>query len=203
MSRPDTDKSQFDWTKLGSLPAFQSWLSSKTNNELLDLLYTITLELRSRKFSDTTTKVAVPNKPLQFRSVSEVAISKFTRLPVKPGAGESAAAKQGWRMVWISSNANHIPLALEVVDDIVVGRAAEDSHPDLDLSIYNALELGVSRRHARLRPAEDLLLVYDLNSANGTYRNGEKITSNAPQVIGHEDVLSFGKLHFKIKLIGK
>jgi hypothetical protein len=202
MSRPGTDELQTDWTKLNSIPAFQSWIGSKTNNELHDLLYAITLELRSRKFSDTTTRVTVPGKPLQFRSVSEVAISKFTRVPVKLGMEGDAIARQGWRMVWISADANHPPMALEVVDEIVIGRSAEDSQPDLDLSVYNALELGVSRRHALLRPATDVLLVYDLDSANGTYRNGERVAQNVPQVIGHEDILSFGKLHFKIKIIG-
>jgi hypothetical protein len=203
MSRSDMDNSQFDWTKLGSLPAFQNWLSSKTNNELLDLLYAITLELRSRRFSDTTTRVSVLSKPLQFRSVSEVAISKFTRVPLKSGAAEKGTARQGWRMVWISSNSDHPPIAMEVIDEIVIGRSAEDFKPDLDLGIYDALELGVSRRHARLRPTQDLLLVYDLNSANGTFRNGERIAPNTPQVLGHGDVLSFSKLHFKIKFIGK
>ncbi len=53
-------------------------------------------------------------------------------------------------------------------EEFTIGKA-----PDNDLVVA---ELGVSRRHAKIRPEKGGYVVYDLVSTRGTYVNGQKIT---------------------------
>jgi pSer/pThr/pTyr-binding forkhead associated (FHA) protein len=71
-----------------------------------------------------------------------------------------------------------------------VGRARDN-----DIVIEN---LSVSRNHARIRKEEDRFILTDLNSANGTYVNGVRVTRVE---IVDEDVVTIGKhkLHFTNK----
>jgi len=68
-----------------------------------------------------------------------------------------------------------------------VGRARDN-----DVVIEN---LSVSRNHARIRKEGERFILTDLNSANGTYVNGVRVTRVE---IVHDDVISIGKhkLHF-------
>lgn len=62
-------------------------------------------------------------------------------------------------------------LTLMIAESITVGRNSDipgDALPDVDLGLYGASELGVSRRHIRIRRKGILLYVADLNSTNGT-----------------------------------
>lgn len=71
-----------------------------------------------------------------------------------------------------------------------VGRARDN-----DIVIEN---LSVSRNHARIRKEDDRFVLTDLNSANGTYVNGVRVTRVE---IVDEDVITIGKhkLHFTNK----
>lgn len=73
-----------------------------------------------------------------------------------------------------------------------VGRARDN-----DIVIEN---LSVSRNHARIRKEDDRFILTDLNSANGTYVNGVRVTRVE---IVDEDVVTIGKhkLHFTNKPI--
>lgn len=59
--------------------------------------------------------------------------------------------------------------SLRVLGSMTIGRA-----PDCDLVVADD---GVSRKHARLRVTEHGLAVEDLGSANGTYIDGERVSS--------------------------
>jgi hypothetical protein len=52
--------------------------------------------------------------------------------------------------------------------EFAIGKA-----PDNDLVVA---ELGISRRHAKIRPEKGGYVVYDLVSTRGTYVNGQKVT---------------------------
>ncbi len=67
-------------------------------------------------------------------------------------------------------------------DILNVGRARDN-----DITIEN---LAVSRNHARVRVVEGKYIITDLNSANGTYVNGVRITKTE---IMHNDVVTIGK----------
>jgi len=92
-------------------------------------------------------------------------------------------------------------LPLSGLGEVTLGRVSEGQPvtPDIDLTPYKAYEGGVSRLHASIRMIEDLVVVTDLGSANGTRVNGMQITPHIPCPIKHGDILTLGK--FKIQLL--
>jgi len=71
---------------------------------------------------------------------------------------------------------------------IVVGR-----EPKCDIHIDN---LGISREHCAFSQRGDAYLVQDLNSSNGTYVNGRKITEH---FLNHDDEIVIGKYMLKFR----
>jgi adenylate cyclase len=71
---------------------------------------------------------------------------------------------------------------------VVVGRAVTS-----DLPIYDPT---VSRRHAELTLSDGGVRVQDLGSSNGTFVNGTKVSDT---VVGDGDVVTFGKVAFKVQ----
>ena len=51
---------------------------------------------------------------------------------------------------------------------------------EIDLTPYGALDRGVSRLHAQLHMEDQQLYITDLESTNGTYLGGEKLTPHDP-----------------------
>jgi pSer/pThr/pTyr-binding forkhead associated (FHA) protein len=70
-----------------------------------------------------------------------------------------------------------------VTGPLKIGRAPEN---DLQLSVD-----GVSRQHARLTPDGDGFWIEDLNSANGTFLNGVRVTKER---LAHLDVITLGRV---------
>jgi len=85
--------------------------------------------------------------------------------------------------------------------DCVVGRTHEDVVPDLDLAPFNALEHGVSRRHARLTRQSLTVMVQDLGSVNGTFLNGTRLVPFQPRVLRHDDELVLGRLALRVSFL--
>ena len=78
-----------------------------------------------------------------------------------------------------------------------LGRTVEthEKSPDVDLTEYDAWENGVSRLHAALRLQQsDIVLVKDLESANGTFLNGQQVTPNQWRIVRDKDELRLGTL---------
>jgi DNA-binding response OmpR family regulator len=88
-------------------------------------------------------------------------------------------------------------------ESLVIGRVYEgDSQkPDVDLSVFNAQDHGVSRRHFALSVEQDQLFITDLASGNGTSVNGRRLEANVPRVIIHGDLLTIGSLEAQIRII--
>ena len=93
---------------------------------------------------------------------------------------------------------NNEPLIVELENELVIGRSDPNSDdtppPDLDLSPYQAKEKGVSRRHAVIRRQSNAASVVDLDSANKTYVNGERLIMHQPHTLHHGDELRLGLL---------
>jgi hypothetical protein len=87
-------------------------------------------------------------------------------------------------------------LPIETRPRVVIGRSdSSGSNPiQIDLKPYDARTLGVSRRHAMLFRMKNALYIADLDSSNGTYVNGERLTPKQPRLLHSGDELSFGKL---------
>lgn len=77
-----------------------------------------------------------------------------------------------------------------------IGRDSQnaDTKTDIDLSPFNAHEMGVSRAHARFERSGTRLFVRDLGSTNGTWVNGERLTADYVHEVFHGDKIEFGRL---------
>lgn len=126
---------------------------------------------------------------------------EFTRLPAFSEKTIEETAAATWRIVLICLNAEKVPIPLEVYDDISIGRSHGEIRVDLDLTPYRALEMGVSRIHARLRPTRENLLIFDQHSTNGTFCNFKNATATEPLPIANNDIITFGVLNFQLKIV--
>lgn len=70
--------------------------------------------------------------------------------------------------------------------------------PDIDLGAFNALENGVSRRHAVLINYQNGVHLLDLGSVNGTFINNERLSSDTPYPLCSGDELRLGSLDISI-----
>lgn len=95
------------------------------------------------------------------------------------------------------------PLKARVENRLIVGRrvAGDDREPDIDLSGYQAEEMGVSRQHLALYPEGDRLIVEDLGSGNGTILNGARLRPNEPHTLSHGDHLHLARLRLDVQII--
>lgn len=89
--------------------------------------------------------------------------------------------------------------------ELMIGRSDAPTHdyPGLDLTPFNAGELGISRQHAVIRSDGTHLTLQDLNSGNGTVLNGIRLKADTPYQLADGDVIYFGHLlvtvHFQKK----
>jgi hypothetical protein len=173
----------------------------KSEEELINLLEELVRELKFRKNDATELITEIPEPEFSIEH-STTEASHFVKLPRSTSNLRPEATTVTWRIVLHSSNQKHKPLSLEVYEDIIIGRTQEYIVPDLDLTEYDALELGVSRQHALLHPTADSLELVDLLSANGTLVNQVRLEKGEYRALQNDDVLSFGKLHFRITIVG-
>lgn len=92
------------------------------------------------------------------------------------------------------------PITLMGKDEYRLGRVdpQQQDNPDLDLTPYNGLTLGVSRIHLCVQQTEDGIAITDLGSSNGTYLKGKRLRPNRASVIKSGDDIRLGKLDLKI-----
>lgn len=93
------------------------------------------------------------------------------------------------------------PIALpSAKEQVVLGRydSTTSTAPDVDLGRYDAHEKGVSRRHAAIMTDEDLFKIVDLNSANATYVNGQKLIAYQARILQDGDEVQLGKLILRV-----
>lgn len=93
-------------------------------------------------------------------------------------------------------------LAFPEKDDILIGREDPVSaiFPDIDTTLFNGEEDGVSRRHARIFQQGNDYFVEDLESVNSTFLNKMKLEPKTPAPIVDGDELMLGRLKFRIAL---
>src|SRR6476659_10735409 len=85
---------------------------------------------------------------------------------------------------------------LDIGDDLLIGRKdnARGIFPDVDLGLDGGYDAGVSRRHAILAHKQDIYTVEDLDSANGTFVNGRRLSAQTPTPLANGDELKCGTL---------
>lgn len=99
---------------------------------------------------------------------------------------------------------SHI-LTLEIEQDVIIGRSdhADNFSAGLDLTEYGAYQLGLSRKHARIRRNGLQLELEDTDSRNGTFVNEQKISPHVPYVIRNGDFVRFGNMKVQLRFAQK
>ncbi len=95
-------------------------------------------------------------------------------------------------------------IVLPALPELLLGRM-DPRHgifPHADLTPDRALDLGVSRRHARILQQRGKAYLEDLGSANGTYLNGERLTPYVPYPLPPQAEVQLGRLRLQVTLGG-
>ncbi len=85
---------------------------------------------------------------------------------------------------------------MALTGQIRVGRDSSETgdFPELDLTVENGVELGVSRLHATIQWSNHGLVLIDLDSTNGTFLNNYRLPSKRPYPLRSGDEIRFGEL---------
>jgi len=91
---------------------------------------------------------------------------------------------------------------LPATPELLLGRldTAHGIFPDLDLTADGGLEMGVSRRHAKIIQRGGEFFVEDVGSANGTFLNDQRLTPYLPYPLHEGDEIQMGRLRLCIIL---
>ena len=86
---------------------------------------------------------------------------------------------------------------------LVLGRRdpQNGAMPDVDLTLFKAMALGVSRLHARIDIHKGLLRITDLGSLNGTSLNGFLLTPHQPRILRNADEIILGSLVLQVTFL--
>ena len=96
---------------------------------------------------------------------------------------------------YVASATNPVPLIHRGPAPVVLGRKSGVVEGALiDFSLYHAHSLGVSRQHARMVAGDTGYTVEDLQSANGTWLNGNRLEPNRRYPVRSGDHLQLGEL---------
>ncbi|MBN1429632.1 MAG: FHA domain-containing protein [Anaerolineae bacterium] len=108
-----------------------------------------------------------------------------------------------WRiLVKFGEPSPRLTVGLDIYADVILGRGVGGpGSPDIDLTNLDALDLGVSRRHAMIRPTPKRLYLIDLSSTNGSYVNAVPVGRGMAQVLRHGDSVALSRLSFIIEII--
>lgn len=86
------------------------------------------------------------------------------------------------------------------LNEITIGR--EDTRsghkPTIDLTKNGGKKRGVSRKHAVIMRRDDVLVVVDQHSLNGTYLNGVRLQAGRARVLRDGDVLHISDIRLNI-----
>jgi hypothetical protein len=100
-------------------------------------------------------------------------------------------------------NAKIFEFPLKSGQSYIIGRADNTSRPDIDVSLFEAIEKGVSRRHAELKAINDRLYLCDLGSRNSTYLNDEHLEVEKYYLVSSGDLIRLGTLILAVEFIQK
>jgi hypothetical protein len=100
-------------------------------------------------------------------------------------------------------NAKVFEYPLKEGQSYIIGRADNQSRPDVDLSLFDAVEKGVSRRHAELRAMNGRLYISDLGSRNSSYLNDEHMDSEKYYLVTSGDVIRLGTFVLTVEFLQK
>jgi hypothetical protein len=100
------------------------------------------------------------------------------------------------RVVTFQCGQDKPAISVSLTNHLTLGRldTRTGEQPDVDLSLYDAFENGVSRKHVRLYLEDGMLKVMDLNSTNMTFLNGTRLPAHQSRILRSGDELQLGRL---------
>jgi hypothetical protein len=136
--------------------------------------------------SDMTLKVAA----------SEAADSEVSTRPLDYRLGFGIKAD---RIVFVVPSSGR-RLEVELGQTIAVGRVdtRQEIWPEVDLTLDEGAEKGVSRKHALVRSSDEGVVLVDLGSTNGTRVNDRRLPPERPHLLRNGDTVRFGNLLVRI-----
>jgi hypothetical protein len=86
-------------------------------------------------------------------------------------------------------------VSVSIEEELVFGRKVQGSNePMLDLSELGGFQMGISRRHAKIRRAGNGYELIDLSSTNGTWLNNERLTPEKPYPLANGSQVQLGRM---------
>jgi len=94
-------------------------------------------------------------------------------------------------------------ISVEISPMMVIGRrnSMKDMEVAVDLSGFDAYQMGVSRYHAMILTLDNRVTIKDLNSLNGTRLNNLDLQPSREYLLEHGDKISFGQLNFLVSFV--
>lgn len=91
-------------------------------------------------------------------------------------------------------------LIVSFTSPMILGRYSVGSNhqPDIDLSVYNGIALGISRQHASIQRTDNRLSIKDLNSSNGTKLNDQRLEPYKEYPLNSGDRLDLSQILIEI-----
>lgn len=95
-------------------------------------------------------------------------------------------------------------LLVERAERITLGRQTEDAGTaiSVDLTPYGGEQSGVSRRHAVILVSQDMYLLQDSGSTNGTRLNAVSVPPNSSHVLRCGDMIQLGLIRIQVVFHG-
>jgi len=101
----------------------------------------------------------------------------------------------------IGAQQREVEISLDRV--IHFGRVSAGANilPEIDLSDEGDAAKSVSRRHAKIFKQGNQVVVEDLDSANGTFINDERLVPYLPEPLSDGDLLTLGRVCIEVRII--
>jgi len=153
-----------------------------------------------------STKPAIGRTELLDENSLKEVLHAGAKMVYQPFPNKEIGAGDGGLSVWrvrfeVPANKEK-RMGLDINGETILGRGLD--LPNLvDLTPLGAETLGVSRHHMMLRPTPTNLFVIDLNSTNGTMRNGRSIGIRTPYSLVDGDVLTLGKMQLVVRIVDR
>ena len=120
-----------------------------------------------------------------------------------PTASQDERSTHLWRVLLHVAGNKVTTIGLDIWRVIVLGRGDPTGyyHPDVDFANYSGMRLGVSRRHALIKPDLKTISLIDQSSVNGTWINGDRLAPGRARVLNDGDRVELGDLKFTVRVM--
>lgn len=135
-------------------------------------------------------------------NIDEKAITAVLPLTAKREIEDFPLVSRRLLRLFVRMGHKVLELPLPDSERLVIGRLSPNSPhtPNVDLTAYDALPLGVSRLHAIIEDHNPLFTLIDLYSSNGTLLNGRRMEPNEIRFIRDGDTICLGNLVLYVRI---